>query len=700
MLLVLAGGLPAAQGALATANPLGKVLELIDDLSAKVTADGEAADKAYHEYFEWCDDASKNSQFAIKTSTDEKAKLEAKIGEKTSDIQVSETEIAKLAASISESSEDLKKATGIREKEAADFAASEKEMMEAVDALSRAIKIIKEQTSKGASFAQIDTSNMRTALVGLGAVLDAASFSTSDRQKLVALAQTSEDSDDEELGAPAAAAYKSQSGGIVDVLEDMEAKAEEELGSLRKGETAARNGFEMLKQGLEDKIANENKDLADEKSAKAAAEEAKATATGDLEATTKALAQGVKELETVQTTCLVTAKDHEASVAARAEELKVIGEAKKIIQESTGGAAEQSFLQLSSSASAKARATGQKVVSLVKRLAQKHHSSALAQLASRIAAEMRYGSGEDPFAKIRGLISDMITKLEKEADEEATEKAYCDEEMGKTETKKGELEDEVAKTTATIDQAVSKSADLKEQVKELELELGQITKEQAEMDKIRQEAHADYVKAKADLELGLNGVRKALQLLRDYYQSKDEEASFVQTDDSNFMQQPAAPVMHSKSGGAGSGIIGILEICESDFATGLAKEEAEESDAQAEYDKVSQENKVNVAAKNEDVKFKTQEIKSLETTIAEVSADREGSNTELSAVLEYYSKLQERCVAKPETYEERVQRRKAEVEGLKQALAVLEDETAFVQRRSRKHHGRRHLRAAALEADE
>jgi len=254
--------------------------------------------------------------------------------------------------------------------------------------------------------------------------------------------------------------------------------------------------------------------------------------------------------------------------------------------------------------------------------------------------------------------------------------------------------------TAKIDQAAAKSAELKEQVATLEMELGQITKEQAEMDKIRQEAHADYVKAKADLELGLNGVRKALQLLRDYYQSKDEEASFVQTDDSNFMQQPAAPVMHSKSGGAGSGIIGILEICESDFATGLAKEEAEESDAQAEYDKVSQENKVNVAAKNEDVKFKTQEIKSLETTIAEVSADREGSNTELSAVLEYYSKLQERCVAKPETYEERVQRRKAEVEGLKQALAVLEDETAFVQRRSRKHHGRRHLRAAALEADE
>ena len=50
-------------------------------------------------------------------------------------------------------------------------------------------KILKDEMAKGASFAQLDTSSMKTALMGLSTVLDAASFSTSDRQKLLALAQ-------------------------------------------------------------------------------------------------------------------------------------------------------------------------------------------------------------------------------------------------------------------------------------------------------------------------------------------------------------------------------------------------------------------------------------------------------------------------------------------------------------------------------
>merc|ERR1719203_2668655 len=95
---------------------------------------------------------------------------------------------------------------------------------------------------------------------------------------------------------------------------------------------------------------------------------------------------------------------------------------------------------------------GAEVVTLVKRLAKEQHSSALAQLASRVGAILRYGAsaGEDPFVKIRGLISDMIAKLEGEAQAEATEKAYCDEQTAKTEAKKGELEEDVAKLTSKI----------------------------------------------------------------------------------------------------------------------------------------------------------------------------------------------------------------------------------------------------------
>merc|ERR1719420_1702081 len=129
------------------------------------------------------------------------------------------------------------------------------------------------------------------------------------------------------------------------------------------------------------------------------------------------------------------------------------------------------------------------VVTVVKKLAREHHSSALAQLASRIAVIARYGSktGKGPFDKIKGLISDMIMKLEKEAEAEATEKAYCDEQMAKTEAKKAELEGVIAKLTSKIDKAAAKSAELKSEVKELQKELAELASSQAEMDKIRQE---------------------------------------------------------------------------------------------------------------------------------------------------------------------------------------------------------------------
>merc|ERR550532_2258465 len=151
------------------------------------------------------------------------------------------------------------------------------------------------------------------------------------------------------------------------------------------------------------------------------------------------------------------------------------------------------------------------------------------------------------------------------------------------------------------------------------------------------------------------------------------------------MQQPAKPDMHEKASGAGGSIINILEVCESDFATNLAKEETEEADAQEEYEKTTQMNKITTASKEQDVKYKMQEAISLDKSIAEYSSDKDTTNTELSAVLEYYEKIKERCVAKPETYEERKARREAEISGLKEALSILENETAFMQRKSRRH---------------
>merc|ERR550532_3421849 len=395
---------------------------------------------------------------------------------------------------------------------------------------------------------------------------------------------------------------------------------------------------------------------------------------------------------------MTVAADHESTVAGRNEELKVLREAKQVLLSTTSGAEGQTYsmlqlaeaTRLSSRLRTHADLANAEVVTLVKRLAQEHHSAALAQLASRIETVIRFGAadGADPFAKVKGLISDLIAKLEAEAAAEATEKAYCDDQMAKTEFKQTELEDDIAKLTSKIDQASAASTALKAEVKQLQADLARIAKEQAEMDKVREESHAAYVEAKADLELGLKGVRDALQMLRGYY-GGGAAAAMLQAGDN----QPAPPVLHEKATGAGQSIIGILEVVESDFAKNLAEEEQEEADAEAEYQKMTQENKVTTTLKEQDSKYKTQEFVALDKAIGNLSSERETANSELSAVNEYYGKMKERCIAKPETYEERQARRTAEINGLKQALAILEDETAFVQRGKRRTHIRGALEA-------
>jgi len=694
LLVLLMLGRPAEADS--EGDPIQKIIELITEFQGKIIRDGEVEQKAYDEYFEWCDDASKEKIFELKTATAKAEKLTATLEKAASDIEDASTKIEELSSATSTDEADLKAATLIRESENKDFVAEEAELMESIDMLGRAIGIL-EKELKGSSFlqAKVVTSNMKNVIATLGTIVDAASFSTHDKQRLLALVQSSQGDDDgldghELLGAPDPAAYESKSGGIVDVLEDMKEKAETQLSEARKAEMTAKQNYEMLKLSLTDKVSAQTKEMDDTKADKAAAEETQASAEGELEITKKTVASAQEDLHTIQMDCMEKASDHEITLKGRAEELKALATAKKIIQQATA-LQQVSFIQLSTSthltSHSKAGQRGINAAGMIRRLAKSQHSVALAQLASRIEATVRYygRNGDDPFAKVKGLIQDMIAKLLKEAQEEAEEKAYCDAEMAKTEKKKSELTDDIEAITAKIDKSISASTRLKEEVKQLQEELLELEKSQAEMDKARKDAHAAYLESTGDLQKGLDGLRKALKVLREYYAKDEEGAALLQSDDSDskfdaLMQQPAPPEKFEKSSGAGDSIIGMLEVAESDFAKNLAEEQQEEDAAQSEYEKLTQENKVTKASKEQDVKYKTKEYKALDKSVTELSSDRDGMNTELDAVLEYYDKIKEKCVAKPEPYEERKKRREAEIAGLKEALGILEGEAVFIQR--------------------
>merc|ERR1712166_204541 len=155
----------------------------------------------------------------------------------------------------------------------------------------------------------------------------------------------------------------------------------------------------------------------------------------------------------------------------------------------------------------------------------------------------------------------------------------------------------------------------------------------------------------------------ALQVLRDYY-AKDDE-SFLQS-------------THDKSTGAASGIIGMLEVIESDFSKMLADGSANEAQAQEQFEKMTQDNQIATTEKTTAAKYKVKDSKETVATLAGNNEDIQTSQKELDAILDYWEKLQPMCVAKPEPYAERKARREAEIAGLKQALQILEEEAGSV----------------------
>merc|ERR1719395_523992 len=98
------------------------------------------------------------------------------------------------------------------------------------------------------------------------------------------------------------------------------------------------------------------------------------------------------------------------------------------------------------------------------------------------------------------------------------------------------------------------------------------------------------------------------------------------------------------------------------------------------------------AMKEQDVKYKTKEAAGLDKSIAEAKSDLAGAQSEMDAVMEYLGKLSEQCVAKAEPYEERKARREAEIEGLKEALEILEGEAVLIQQTTKGKKGRHGLR--------
>jgi len=662
---------PAAVMALTVENrgssgdsPIGKVVSMLEDLESKMKEEGLAAEKVMKESRDFCKSRTQELGFEIKSGTDEVEDLKAAIQEEAAVVTSESEKVEQLVASIATAESNLKNATEIKANETKDFLAEEKELMETIDMISRASSIIQKEMSKGSAslLQQGRASSLVQALKTLveGALLPSAdasrlaSFAQQQRESASAAVEMEMEQAEEALGAPAPAIYTSKSGGILEALEDLQEKAETQLEDARSKEVEAKHNFKMLEQSLTDEIKFANKELADAKSEIAEASEKKASAEGDLEVESKELASDTAAKEELDKDCEAKEEDFAAESKSRAEELEAIKKAQQIISE----VAAPAFLQLSRSkkvaAAAAAVAADVEALRIVRNLAMQGRSQEVSLLASRMTSLLRHSSSRAAgFDKVKTLIEELIAKLEKEASEEATKKAYCDKELIEATAKKELRGDQVTKLSTKIEQTTAQEAKLKEEVALLQKDLGALLKSQAEMDKLRAEESGLFTSTKADLEKGLDALRLAIKTLKEYYGKDSSEYS------------------HENKEGGASGVIALLEVCESDFAKNLAEITTTEEAAVAAYEEQSQKNSIEKTVKEGDIKYKTKEATALGKTASELKADHSGLSEELDAVVEYLQQLTAECTIVPETYEETQKRRASEIAGLKEALAAL-----------------------------
>merc|ERR1719174_936370 len=490
----------AAPSEVAGGSAVTKVIQLISDLEAKILKEGTASAKVYDDYGEWCEDESKKLGHEIKTLSLQVEDLKATIDKETTTAEEMTAKIEELTAAISVDEKDLKAAKEIRDKEHADFKAEEAELSETISALERAIAILTREMG-GAALVQLKSAG--SVLDALKALVQASAFPVADADRLTSFLQASQKDQDGAMGAPDPAAYESKSGGIVATLEDLLDEAKTALDKARNKEAEDLNNFEVLVQTIKDEIKYAEKELAEANDNLAAAQAATAAAEGDLAIATKTLNATLRDKATLHQECMEKAQDYELEMKSRGEELKALAGAKKAISESVAFEQEDvSLLQTSRRLQTRADLSGVEATRLVRDLGRKLRAPGFAQLAARMERLLRSASagGDDPFAKVKGLIRDMIAKLLKEAEEEAEEKAFCDKELGETRAKKEDKEDEIAKLTAAIDKATARIAQLTTEIKALQKDLAELAASQMKMDEIRTEEHTLYTSQKAEME--------------------------------------------------------------------------------------------------------------------------------------------------------------------------------------------------------
>jgi len=623
------------------ASPVQKVVQVIDAMASKVQADLKQTSRTFDQFAKFCDDDATAKEYAIKDSSDRIEQLQAVAAASTAKISSVESSIDDISSSIAQQQTEVQNSIDLRGREHQEFIASEKTLLSTTEDLGAALKALRMGGVAALNQLTPEKKNkLNKVVASLSQLVDSTFVTHGDYEKVQAFLQERDDADTslEPTQAP-------EGDGTLAVLGSLEERAMNTLADMRNKEQEAQHSFQMLKQGMEASIQSSNEEMQEATVEKQSASETFAGASKDLANEKKGLEEDRNSLADLKAECQDKATQFETESKDGKAELEALAKARGILTQKF------SFLQISSRTKTVSAAGGDdaraQALRRIEQVGRRFHSTVLVTLA--------YRASESPFSKVRSMVEGMIAKLQQEAAEEATQKAFCDKEMGMSQKSKDNKGASLRKLTARIDKADSAIAKLTEGIQVVSGEIANIDEAMAQATAIRGSEKVEFQKVQQDYSESEEACAAAISALREYY----EGASFVQENARN--GDPAG----------GSGIIGLLEVAESDFAAMLADARSAEGSAVDDFNKMMQEQKVAKVTKQGAVKGKRSQLANLDTSLANSNSDKEGVSTELDAVLAYVNKLKPQCETKTASYQEVKAKRDAEIAGLKDALSLL-----------------------------
>eukprot|EP00929_Paragymnodinium_shiwhaense_P118413 TRINITY_DN90334_c0_g1_i1.p1 TRINITY_DN90334_c0_g1~~TRINITY_DN90334_c0_g1_i1.p1 ORF type:complete len:723 (-),score=321.66 TRINITY_DN90334_c0_g1_i1:114-2198(-) len=654
--------------ALLSVTPVEKVITLLGQLQEQVSEGGAKEAAEYDKFACFCKNQADFKTHAIERSNEEVEKLKAKIEKLDADLAALNSEITELGTKIDTLTTDITTETEARTEQHEKYAKDAKEMEESIDAVERAIQALKASKAelKGA---KVDFAQLQHIING---------NVPAKQQSLIAALLGNKQSP---------ASYEFSSNDIIATLKDLHSTFKANKKELDEAEFASMDASNKKTLGMTNQKKFAEKAKAQKEAIVGAMTEDKAEAEADKTAEENAAAADEEFKAELTTQCEQRATEFDQRSKARASELTALAEAMESLKTGVASnwganrklASAASLLQVGSDSNdAKQLDAVKRAMESLNLAASKSGSPTLSALAAKVLLK------EDHFVKVRGIIKDLVARLEAAAEEEATQKSFCDKEMKKAVTMRDEQQLAVEEEATTISEKTAEVAKLKEEIATLAKEIAELNKALNEATELRSGEKATNEQTIADAGAGKEAVDKAMETLKTFYGGA--AAAFLQSDKyvppksdrEGKTVSDRAPKM-SYSGeykgrtSESGGIIGLLEVISADFERTKTTVTDEEAAAVEAFTKFETETKESIDAKKTEKEGKEGDVTSAEEAITTAQDALVDAKRLHKGALEELTKLKAMCVDAEESYEQRVAKREREIDSLKEALQILED---------------------------